>query len=60
MAPAEVKFMDHLRTPIASELQMTEEQAGQAIAISGMFTVLTICIFSFATVLWPTARDRRT
>jgi predicted MFS family arabinose efflux permease len=38
-----------LLTPIATDLQMTEGQAGQAIAVSGIFAVLTSLIISSAT-----------
>jgi predicted MFS family arabinose efflux permease len=38
-----------LLTPIASELHVTEGQAGQAIAVSGIFAVLTSLFISSAT-----------
>jgi predicted MFS family arabinose efflux permease len=38
-----------LLTPIASDLHMTEGQAGQAIAVSGLFAVLTSLVISSAT-----------
>jgi predicted MFS family arabinose efflux permease len=38
-----------LLTPIASGLHMTEGQAGQAIAVSGLFAVLTSLAISSAT-----------
>src|SRR3954463_650092 len=38
-----------LLTPIASDLQMTEGQAGQAIAVSGLFAVLTSLAISSVT-----------
>src|ERR1700709_1618436 len=45
-----------LLTPIASDLHLTEGQAGQAIAVSGLFAVLTSLFIAGAT-----ARvDRRT
>ncbi|WP_445503624.1 MFS transporter [Microvirga sp. G4-2] len=44
-----------LLTPIASDLHMTEGQAGQAISISGMFAVLTSLFISGMTA----GRDRR-
>ncbi|MCB8819301.1 MFS transporter [Microvirga rosea] len=45
-----------LLTPIASDLHLTEGQAGQAISISGVFAVLTSLFVSGLT----TGRDRRT
>lgn len=45
-----------LLTPIASDLQVTDGQAGQAIAVSGIFAVLTSLFISSATQ----ALDRRT
>jgi predicted MFS family arabinose efflux permease len=45
-----------LLTPIASDLHMTEGQVGQAIAISGIFAVLTSLFISGLTARW----DRRT
>src|SRR3954463_2753852 len=45
-----------LLTPIASDLQMTEGQAGQSIAVSGLFAVLTSLAISSAT----RGIDRRT
>lgn len=45
-----------LLTPIASDLHMTEGQAGQAIAVSGVFAVLTSLFISGVTA----GRDRRT
>src|SRR3954454_25196193 len=45
-----------LLTPIASGLHMTEGQAGQAIAVSGVFAVLTSLAISSAT----RGIDRRT
>jgi predicted MFS family arabinose efflux permease len=45
-----------LLTPIASDLHMTEGQAGQAISISGILAVLTSLFISGATA----GRDRRT
>ena len=44
-----------LLTPIASDLHMTEGQAGQAISISGIFAVLTSLFISRLTA----GRDRR-
>ncbi|UKJ74387.1 MFS transporter [Azospirillum brasilense] len=44
-----------LLTPIASDLRLTEGQAGQAIAVSGIFAVLTSLFISSATQ----AIDRR-
>lgn len=44
-----------LLTPIASDLHMTEGQAGQAISISGIFAVLTSLFISGLTA----GRDRR-
>jgi predicted MFS family arabinose efflux permease len=44
-----------LLTPIASDLHMTEGQAGQAISISGVFAVLTSLFISGLTA----GRDRR-
>ena len=38
-----------LLTPIASDLQLTEGQAGQAIAVSGIFAVLTSLFISSVT-----------
>ncbi|TIU99908.1 MAG: MFS transporter, partial [Mesorhizobium sp.] len=38
-----------LLTPIASDLQLTEGQAGQAIGVSGIFAVLTSLFISSAT-----------
>src|SRR3954454_17219690 len=38
-----------LLTPIASDLRLTEGQAGQAIAVSGIFAVLTSLFISSAT-----------
>ncbi len=38
-----------LLTPIASDLRLTEGQAGQAIAVSGIFAVLTSLLISSAT-----------
>nr|WP_310354949.1 MFS transporter [Methylobacterium sp. BE186] len=38
-----------LLTPIASDLRLTEGQAGQAIAVSGLFAVLTSLFISSAT-----------
>src|ERR671921_2018383 len=38
-----------LLTPIASDLHVTEGQAGQAIAVSGIFAVLTSLFISAAT-----------
>src|ERR671916_34976 len=38
-----------LLTPIASDLQVTEGQAGQAISISGIFAVLTSLLIASAT-----------
>src|ERR671921_134680 len=45
-----------LLTPIASDLHMTEGQAGQAISVSGIFAVLTSLCISGLTSRW----DRRT
>jgi predicted MFS family arabinose efflux permease len=45
-----------LLTPIASDLHMTEGQAGQAISVSGIFAVLTSLSISGLTSRW----DRRT
>src|SRR3982751_2564714 len=45
-----------LLTPIASDLRLTEGQAGQAIAVSGIFAVLTSLFISSAT----RGIDRRT
>jgi predicted MFS family arabinose efflux permease len=45
-----------LLTPIASDLHMTEGQAGQAISVSGIFAVLTSLFISGLTA----GRDRRT
>src|SRR3954454_166884 len=44
-----------LLTPIASDLHMTEGQAGQAISVSGVFAVLTSLFISGMTA----GRDRR-
>lgn len=44
-----------LLTPIASDLKMTEGQVGQAIAISGIFAVITSLTISKFTRKW----DRR-
>src|SRR5215213_10719566 len=38
-----------LLTPVASDLHVTEGQAGQAIAVSGIFAVLTSLFISSAT-----------
>src|SRR5215213_5709863 len=38
-----------LLTPLASDLRVTEGQAGQAIAVSGMFAVVTSLFISSAT-----------
>ena len=38
-----------LLTPIATELHLTEGQAGQAISVSGLFAVLTSLFISAAT-----------
>src|SRR5688500_9919105 len=38
-----------LLTPIASDLEVTEGQAGQAISISGIFAVLTSLLIASAT-----------
>lgn len=45
-----------LLTPIASDLRMTEGQAGQAISISGVFAVVTSLVMAAATA----RLDRRT
>src|SRR3954470_19213262 len=45
-----------LLTPIASDLHLTEGQAGQAIAVSGLFAVLTSLFIAGATA----RLDRRT
>src|SRR5437868_10152613 len=45
-----------LLTPIASSLQVSEGQAGQAIAVSGIFAVLTSLFIASAT----RSLDRRT
>ncbi|MGY4625984.1 putative MFS family arabinose efflux permease [Bradyrhizobium sp. USDA 4486] len=45
-----------LLTPIASSLQLTEGQAGQAISVSGLFAILTSLFISAA----RRGADRRT
>lgn len=49
-----------LLTPIAADLKMTKGHAGQAIAVSGLFAVLTSLVISTASrkidrkvLLWP-------